>query len=395
MNQREDIDKIFENIDFSKLSQEEKEEILKNDEVYQAHIEIVNLQKNEVQPLRTGIDHTDEKLIDGLSNKMIFYGSRPSMGKTYLCDEIIENLTDKKVNPMDVEILRLNWEMASKMLLLRKLKIDLGKSMREIVTNPYTPEEQEIVKRVVSKLRHPSVKNYSKIVEGEFLKYLVRKFVLSGNPDAEKVVLVDHLHILTKKERIDNFLSICNELKLEFPNLSFIFFFQLNRELEKIWKGTRDAKPNPKNFRPHSGHIYNTDNLMQYADLICTLIIPQVVNLDEYASVYREYYQHLSEHFMDNDLDNSWVRLKGKNRIYYEYIKNRLVDDFDEVKLFCRVLDKSKEEEQRSVPPKQEMSFKAPVFENPNEGITPITDMSLAFGDPFEGSNDGDDNMPF
>ena len=313
------------------------------DEVVKAHMDICDLQKGDKQTLKTGIEHTDYKLIDGLSNKMVFYGSRPSMGKTYLCDKIITNLGDKKLNPMPVETLRLNWEMATKMLLLRKLKIELGKSMREIITTPYTEQEKKIVKNIVSSLRRDGLSNCSKIIEGEEFRYLINKFCASGDPDAEKVVLVDHIHILSDKKRIDAFISICNELKLEHTNLSFVFFFQLNRLLEEYWRGSKDNKPNPKNFRPSSQHIYNTDSLMQYADLVCTLIIPQVVNLDEYAAVYRDSYDHLSAHFVEDNLDADWVRLEGRNRIYYEYIKDRLIDDFEEPKLFCEILSMDRE----------------------------------------------------
>ena len=396
MNQYQEIDDLFKE-KIPPKEGEEAEEVV--DEVLNAHLEIIALQKNEKAKLKTGIDHTDNILIDGLTNKMIFYGSRPSMGKTYTCDQIIESLTDEEINPMEVDVLRLNWEMQTKALLLRKLKINLGKSMRDIVSTPYTEEEKIVVKKTVSQLRHPKLTNYSKIVEGEVLKHIVKKFVEKDNPDLqkEKVVLVDHLHILTKKDRIDNFLSICNELKLQYNKLSFVFFFQLNRELEKRWKGSKDSKPNPKNFRAHSGDIYNTDNLMQYADLICTLIIPQVVNLEEYAAVYRGSHEHLSDHFLNDDLMNDWVRLKGTNRIYYEYIKNRLMDDFDEPKLFCQVLDKEKEAYAPKVTASQQPMVKTPVgpqfIEEPYKNIEPISDMSVAFDAPEEDNGDGD--MPF
>jgi hypothetical protein len=390
MSQKIEIDKLFE--PKLKKGEEGYEEQYRDDEVVRAHLDIVDLQNNKKTNLKTGIEHTDYNLIDGLTNKMIFYGSRPSMGKTYTCDQIITNLLDKEVNPMDVEVLRLNWEMISKTLLLRKLKINLGKSMREIVSQPYTAEEKEIVRKTVSQLRNPRLTNYSKIVEEEVLRYLVKKFCENGNVDAEKVVLVDHLHILSKKERIDNFLSVCNSLKLEYPKLSFIFFFQLNRTLETLWKGTKDSKPNPKNFRPHSGHIYNTDDMMQYADLICTLIIPQVVNLDEYAAVRRDSHEHLSLHFTDHDQDNSWVRLKGNNRIYYEYIKNRGIDDWDEPKLFCQILDDEREVTMNSTPSSNTLDM--PTFPIAEELPEPNGDLSMAFGLGEENVGTEDDENP-
>lgn len=365
----------------------------KESEIRKAHIDIVAIQKNEKPLLKSGFNYIDDFLPDGLTNKMVFGGSRPAMGKTFNCGQLIDNLLNKDINAeQEIEILRFNWEMISSSLLLRELKKNLKKSMKDIIKTPYTDEEKPVVTEVVRKLDDPRIVNVSRIVEYDDLKYLLRKFC-ETNPTKKKVVIVDHLHILSDKKRIDDFLSICNDFKLEFATFTLIGYFQLNRTLETMWRGNADSKPNPKNFRPHSGHIYNTDALQQFADLIYTLIIPQVANMDEYASVSKEYYSHLEPHFVEGAADSTWARLKGRNRLYVDVIKVRLVDDFEDPRFFCFLLDPTREDKEvKPFEPKVSTDNSAmPKFDIEKEApIEPAT-LEQAFGPTGE----DDEDRPF
>lgn len=380
-----------------------REEIIKalsepNKEVLDAHNEILAIQKGDRVLPKTNIEHLDHFLIGGLNNSMVFVGARPSQGKTYFCDQIINNLLNKDINPMNLSVLRINLEMVTKSLLLRDLKKALHKKMRDILSSPYNKEEQKTVTKVINKHRDKRLTNWSYMLDEEGFEILLREYIKKEKKekgeDVQIICLLDHVHIYPTKTIIDNILGVCNKIKMENSSVSFVIFFQLNRVLEDIWRGGKDSKPNPKNFRPNSSHIYNTDTLMQFADLILTLVIPEVVGLDEYVAVARSYYEYLDDHFVDYD-DNVYVRLKGRNRIYYDYIKTRMLDDFDDPKLFCAVLDE--EREKRAVGEtvkvqKQEKKEEVimPVFgkdvERPYDGIQPVTDLKLAFGE--EGSDD-------
>lgn len=404
----------------------------RNDEIVEAHKEIIALQKGSGHIILTGQDHLDYFLIGGLNNKMVFIGSRPSMGKTYHCESTMDNLLNEEINPnQNISILRMNLEMQTKSLLLRDLKKSLGKKMIDIISTPYTEEEQVKVKQVVKKHRDKRIINFSRIVEGEELRYLLKKFCNGiDEKDAEinqpyflewnklteeeknlqpyvpatvtqKIVLVDHLHIYQTKKQIDDVLSIFNEMKMQDSNLSFIIYFQFNRSLEEVWRDTKDKKANPKTFLPNSGHIYNTDSLMQYADLVMGMVVPQVVDLEEFVSVYKERNEHLKEHFIENSsLDNMTVRLKGRNRIFYNYLKIRLVDDFEDARLYCDILNPEFEKTSNRMYEQSKSTFSTtiPVFggetvqiEKPLS-VTPNFDLKNAFGEP----NPLDDkNAPF
>ena len=157
------------------------------------------------------------------------------------------------------------------------------------------------------------------------------------------------------------------------PYLIFFFYFQFGRSLEEIWRDTKDKKANPKTFLPNSSHIYNTDSLMQYGSVVMGQVIPQVVDMEEYASIYKDRHPHLEDHFLEDNADNKTVRLKGRNRIYYNYIKVRDLDDLDTPRLYCDILNPEYEEKankimQENIKPQVNFStptFSTPVFEAP------------------------------
>lgn len=343
-----------------------------NDEVVEAHKEIIALQKGEGHIIKTGTEHLDYFLVGGLNNKMVFIGSRPSQGKSFSCETLINNLLDISLNPdPNISILRMNLEMQTKSLLLRDLKKTLNRKMIDIISKPYSDEDRVVVTNVVNKLRDSRIINFSKALTGEDLKYLLKKFCQNANEKdlengttTQKIVLIDHLHIYNSKKDIDEVLSICNEMKMEDKDLSFVIYFQFNRSLEDVWRDSKDKKANPKTFLPNSSHIYNTDTLMQYADIVIGMVIPQVVDMEEFVSVYKDRSMHLKDHFIDDSSDNVTVRLKGRNRIYYNYIKIRLIDDWEDPRLYCALLNPDYEETANKLYEQEKVTKLAPPVFN-------------------------------
>jgi len=384
---REDIDKLLE---------------LENKEVVEAHTDIISIQKDKSTLLKLGIDWADESLIGGLNNKIIFFGTRPGGGKTFNCSRVINNLLDRKINPTPIKVLRANLEMPTSALLLRELSKTLGKKPSEILNNEYTEEEKPKVASVVNSFRDSRIQNISIALEGNDYRYMLEKFIAnvdlkdkeqnevllqkhldSGFTEEDfkpirtkKIVLTDHIHVYLTKTTIDNLLTIQNEMKMRDKNLSFINYFQLNRETEEMWMETKDKKVNPKNMLPSSKSIYLTDMLQMYSDMTIGAVIPQVYDLDEFAVVNKERNQHLKEHFTDTDETNKYSRLKGRNRIYYNLIKVRMIDDFDDPRIFCEVLSKEYEEKANKLMEENINPFKTttPVFDTPKETSFPTFD---------------------
>jgi len=354
------------------MNREDIDQLLlgKKNEALDAHIEIISIQKDKNHLLRFGQKWLDDNLIGGINNKMIFCGSRPGGGKTFHCSSTINNLLDREINPTPVKILRLNLEMTTSQLLLREVSRVLGRKPSSILNEPYSVEERPKVQAIVNSFMDERITNVSIPLKGEDYRYMLQKFISTVDEEdfkyneeqlmalilkdpkkekeireayiprkTKKVVLTDHLHIYLSKEVIDALLLIGNDMKLADKNLSFIYYFQFNRELENLWRESKDKKVNPRNILPNSTYIYLTDILQQVADLVIGMVIPQIYELDEFAAVHKERSQHLKEHFVEDSGDNADVRVKGRNRIYYNLIKRRMMDSFDDPILFCDILN--------------------------------------------------------
>lgn len=344
-------------------------------EVDRSFKEITAIQRGEVTVLKTGFKPLDESLVSGANNKMIFIGARPGHGKTHNCETIIDNLRDKELNPgLSVKILRMNLEMPTQALILRATKRALKKSTQDILANPFTDEEREIVKReVYPKFKDPNILNFSNSVDGEALSYLIDKFVQTGTKKDNLVVLVDHLHVYHDKTTIDAVLKICNEAKMKHSNLTFIFYFQLNRTLEDSWRDAKSNKLNQRNMFPHAGHIYLTDMLQQYADIVIGIVIPQIAGIDEFAVVNKEHNKQLERDFIPGKTEGKFATLRGRNRIYYNIIKLRGIDDFDFPTIFSDIIDEQKEGWQPDLPDDDVPTFDSfsPALKNAREEYTP------------------------
>ena len=192
-------------------------------EVDEAFEEIKLIQQGS-EFMKTGIDHLDYFLIDGLMGKFVFIGARPSQGKTHLGSRIIKNILDEGLNSGEYSVLRFNgrWLL---IMLLRSLKEKLKKTMRSILSNPFTEEEKADVDDVLFEYTHPKIRNISQIFEGDDLRYLLDNFCNSVPATTKKIIVIDHIHILPNKTRIDEFLTILNEYKMNHPNLGLSFSF--------------------------------------------------------------------------------------------------------------------------------------------------------------------------
>lgn len=397
------------------MTSEEIQKILnnKNSEVSEAHKEIISLQNNKENILKFGQEWLDENVIGGINNKIIFLGSRPSNGKTHHCSETINALLDPKINPTPVEVCRLNLEMPTQALLLQQISRTLDKPPKEILSGPFSEQEKPLVQDIVNSFMDERIQNVSKVMRGQDFQSFVEAFcakidesdkehneaevqkakkIIEETGDRElakkeynpkntkKVVLIDHLMIYRSKDEIDDILLRCNAMKMADKNLSFIIYFQLRRDVEDLWRGSKDSKVNPRNMLPDSRYIYMSDVLQQVADIVVGMVIPQVYDLDEYAAIHKNRNNHLEKHFVEEDVttDSDWIRLKGRNRIYYNFIKIRLINSFEDPRLFCNLLNPNREEEIQKVYKKEELTIQMPVF---NATKFQVNDPKDAFDD--------------
>ena len=370
----------------------------KGKEAEEAFEEILSLQSGESDVIKTGIKFLDDNLIGGVNNCMIFVASRPSMGKTHNSSTIQRNLLE---NYEDVRILRMNLEMPTQSLLLRELRNSSKRKMKDILSRPFTDEELREAKISLNKFKDPRITDFSKALLGEELKDLLRAFHITVKKEEEelgrelkKVVFLDHIHTYSSKVDIDSVIEIFNDVKMVDKNMSFFIYAQLNRTIEDMWREAKEKKGFQVNMLPSSKYIYMSDKLMQYADIVMAITIPQVVDLEEFASVNRERNQHLSEHFIEDGKESKFAKLKGLNRVYYNFIKIRMNDDFDEPRLFCELIDEEKEEFIDMIYKESSESNKPTLTPPPTFDLTSQTPPLTEYSSPSEAFGD-DEDIPF
>ena len=373
----------------------------KGKEAEEAFEEILSLQSGESDVIKTGIKFLDDNLIGGVNNCMIFVASRPSMGKTHNSSTIQRNLLE---NYEDVRILRMNLEMPTQSLLLRELRNSSKRKMKDILSRPFTDEELREAKISLNKFKDPRITDFSKALLGEELKDLLRAFHITVKKEEKelgrelkKVVFLDHIHTYSSKVDIDSVIEIFNDVKMVDKNMSFFIYAQLNRTIEDMWREAKEKKGFQVNMLPSSKYIYMSDKLMQYADIVMAITIPQVVDLEEFASVNRERNQHLSEHFIEDGKESKFAKLKGLNRVYYNFIKIRMNDDFDEPRLFCELIDEEKEEFIDMIYKESSESNKPTLTPPPTFDLTLPPQPSLIldeYSSPSEAFGD-DEDIPF
>jgi hypothetical protein len=101
------------------------------------------------------------------------------------------------------------------------------------------------------------------------------------------------------------------------------------------------------------------------------MTIPQVVDLEEFAAINKEHNKHLSNHF-GADSDAKYVRLRGRNRIYYNFIKIRAIDDFEVPRIYAEILNEDYE--------KKLNSYKNFDSSGPGQGIPAFSNEAPTFG---------------
>ena len=220
---------------------------------------------------------------------------------TYIASQLKEDiLADKK---RDIGLLYFNWEMPTFALLLTQIRKKLMIPLRDILNLNPNKDQLNAMKQVADQFRDERLTTIEKSLTPTEFDYVCRKY-------------------------IDENISIV--------------LGQLNREIERLWR-TRDI--NPINLRVTSEYIYGSDALQQYADVIVASVIPEKAGLEKYCTVNRKRYKHLEEHIVDEDKASpkDYVRLKGTNRVYFDFLKVRLDDGTP--KLYCQYLNEEEKED--------------------------------------------------
>lgn len=328
------------------MNQEELELLLNqnNKGVDDAMKTVFRFQKGKFNPIKTSYEFLNNVCLGGLlPNLIISILARPGHGKSWFVQQLRQDILRDK--DRDIGVLLFNWEMTWFSLLLVQLKKALNLTYKEILNMTPQGDQMESIKRVVEEFRDPRMTTVEKALTPQQFDTVTRAYIEANIHKEQIFILVDHVGITVGRDKLNTMfelMEVANAIKLDYPNkITFIMLSQLNRSIETLWR-TKDL--NPLNLRVTSEYVYGADSIMQYSDVVMASVIPQKAGLDKYCTVNIKKYEHLTDAVIAEDRGSAkdYVRLKGSNRVYYDFLKFRLDDN--NPSLYCDVIDQDYED---------------------------------------------------
>ncbi len=302
--------------------------------------QIVKYQKGDDTPIKTRFTHFNNNCLGGIYKQMIITIAGVSgHGKTYLLQQIEEDIFNKELNPQcdDYILLRCNWEMSVFKLLIRKLRRTLDKKIKEILFNSPIGEDLKRFGEVCDSERSENIFYLEEPVDPKTWYNTVKEFLKENKKKKHVIVTIDHIALVrdvfgNKKKSMDDLVEYINSLKREFSNVSFIILSQMNREIE----GRTDVK----SLNPRRSDLYNSDTMYHISDLIIVIhnpyklghlkymVVPGLA-VNEDGEYINDKYEYLVD-FMDKP-ENKMTNFISKGVVFWHYLKIREDEDSQDI----------------------------------------------------------------
>jgi hypothetical protein len=242
-------------------------------------------------------------------------------------------LENMKMDIMDIDInpeasnyawISNSFEMTNFATTLRDIKKLTKKQFKEILSQPFTDEEKEVLKRYKeTKFDGRFFVNQIPLSAEEFLKET--KDFLEQNKDKSLIVLdLDHAGLLrakndNKKLAVDDMVEGLNMLKNTYSNFVVLLLAQANRSVL-----TR-VKEKSNESRLRRDDIYLSDVLFHTSDYVIGLQNASYLGIEQYCLIKPDKYPHLSHRFTEENKHGK-VSLYTENCIFVEVLKDRSAD---------------------------------------------------------------------
>lgn len=284
-------------------------------------------QTGRMRPASTGFTYLDKALLGGLyPQHAIAIGARPGVGKSYLAQMIMGNVMDPKVNPQatDYAWLRCEFEMNPMDIMLRSLSRKMGMDVESLLLRD--PDE-DTLRRMQEHLREENSSRVTyvprQVSVDDLRRFLWEEYMPSVRDRRLVVVSIDHAALILgggdQKRNIDALMTMCNQAKLEFPNIFFLIISQLNREIE----GRRD----PKEMAPRQSDFYQSDTLGQLCTAMVALNIPYRYGYPSYMVFPKGWYGYLDRFKTD---PGTSFRTEGLIFHHVVKVRQRAIEELEE-----------------------------------------------------------------
>lgn len=284
------------------------------------------LQNGDKQLLRTGDEAIDCHITGLLPSDCILYAANSGVGKTKKLFDTLDQILDEKVNPNAKNIKTLEYQLEMKFLnrILRDANKLTSKKKSKILTEKFTDEEKEIIKRYYENLQDE--RRYiceESITTKEF--YEMTKTFCELNKESDSlIVCLDHVLLLKKDDKFEDPLealtSYINQLRKEFKNVYFILLSQMNRG------SLVNIKDRDNSMIPTTAMIYGSSHFEFLCSYIVVLVDPFRLGVNSYLKVPPDRYDWLSDYMQDED-KNGRVSFDTLSNIFHFVLKTRESDN--------------------------------------------------------------------
>lgn len=286
--------------------------------VKEAYENIRRYQTGELVPAKTGYKYIDDALLGGLyPQNAIAIGARPSEGKSYVAQKIMENVMNPYINPQASEYFLVNceFEMNPVDLLLRRINRETGRSIRDILLKKQTKLEDAKIAEILQKEANPNIVYIPQPCSAQEFEEAVA-MVCEAQKDKKLVIFkIDHIALTKRlggdaKRTMDTMVAIMNDAKLKYHNVLFFIISQFNREIE--------GRTKPMEHAPRMSDFYMSDELGQLCSLMIGLNNPRRRGINEYMKFPSSWYSSL-----DRFKTQSKTSFKTDGLIFHHILKVR------------------------------------------------------------------------
>lgn len=286
--------------------------------VEEAYENIRKYQTGALVPAKTGYKYIDDALLGGLyPQNAIAIGARPSEGKSYVAQKIMENVMNPYINPQAGEYFLVNceFEMNPSDLILRRINRETNRSIRDILLREPTKIEEEKIAEILKKEMNPNIVYIPQPCTPQEFEEAVACICESQRKKKLVIFKIDHIALTKRmggdaKRTMDTMVAIMNDAKLKYHNVLFFIISQFNREIE--------GRTKPMEHAPRMSDFYMSDELGQLCSLMIGLNNPRRRGINEYMKFPSTWYQSL-----DRFKTQSKTSFKTDGLIFHHILKVR------------------------------------------------------------------------
>jgi hypothetical protein len=300
------------------------------------------LQKGDKQLLRTGDEAIDCHIQGLLPSDCVLYAANSGVGKTKMLYDTLDQILDEKVNPDAKNIKTLEFQLEMKFLnrILRDTNKLTTKKKSEILTEEFTQEEKEVVKKYYDSLQDDRRFICEETVTVKEFYEMTKTFCELNKSASALVVCIDHCLLLKKddafQDPLEALTGYINQLRKEFNNVYFLLLSQMNRG------SLVNIKDKDNSMMPTTAMIYGSSHFEFLCSYIVVLVDPFRLGITSYLKVNAERYDWLKDEMQDED-KNGKVSLNTIGNMYKFVLKTR-ESDFPYKNLFVKKMDLSSDQ---------------------------------------------------